>query len=108
MRDGTPKTIYRQSYQPPDFLISDVDLAFDIHEGTTRVVSKLTIERNGQHARPLVLDGEGLSVRSISINGAQIAESDFTYAGGKLTLETVPHRFEFGAVVQKIICLSRW
>ena len=54
MRDGTPKTIYRQSYQPPDFLISDVDLAFDIHEGTTRVVSKLTIERNGQHARPLV------------------------------------------------------
>ena len=99
MRDGTPKTIYRQSYQPPDFLISDVDLAFDIHEGTTRVVSRLTVERNGQHARPLVLDGEGLSVRSISINGAQVAESDFTYAGGKLTLETVPHHFEFGAVV---------
>ncbi|MDG1506413.1 MAG: aminopeptidase N, partial [Luminiphilus sp.] len=99
MRDGTPKTIYRQNYQPPDFLISDVDLAFDIHDGTTRVVSKLTIERQGQHARPLVLDGEGLSVRSISIDEAQVAESDFTYAGGKLTLETVPHRFVFGAVV---------
>jgi aminopeptidase N len=82
MRDGTPKTIYRQSYQPPDFLISDVDLAFDIHEGTTRVVSKLTVERNGQHSRPLVLDGEGLSVRSISINEDQVADSDFTYAGG--------------------------
>ena len=99
MRDGTPKTIYRQSYQPPDFLISDVDLAFDIHEGTTRVVSKLTVERNGQHSRPLVLDGEGLSVRSISINEDQVADSDFTYAGGKLTLETVPQRFVFGAVV---------
>ena len=58
MREGAPKTIYRKDYTEPDFLISHVELAFEIAEGNTRVTSSLRIQRKGSHERALVLDGE--------------------------------------------------
>ena len=36
MREGAPKTIYRKDYTEPDFLISHVELAFEIADGNTQ------------------------------------------------------------------------
>jgi aminopeptidase N len=79
MREGAPKTIYRKDYSEPDFLISHVELAFEIADGNTRVTSSLRIQRNGSHGRPLVLDGEGLGLISVSIDGG-------TLGGGRLQI----------------------
>jgi aminopeptidase N len=99
MREGAPKTIYRKDYTEPDFLISHVELAFVIDQGNTRVTSSLRIQRNGTHNRPLVLDGEGLGLVSASIDDSGLDENAFKYVGGKLTVDTVPNQFVFGAVV---------
>ena len=99
MREGAPKTIYRKDYTAPDFLISHVELAFEIEDGNTRVTSALRIQRNGTHDRPLVLDGEGLGLITVSIDGSTLDESAFKYVGGKLTVDSVPNEFVFGAVV---------
>ena len=99
MREGAPKTIYRKEYTEPDFLISHVELAFAITDGNTRVTSSLRIQRNGSHERPLVLDGEGLGLISVSVDGCKLDEGTFKYAGGKLTVDAVSDDFEFGAVV---------
>ena len=99
MREGAPKTIYRKDYTEPDFLISHVELAFEIADGSTRVTSSLRIQRNGAHERPLVLDGEGLGLISVSVDGGKLDEGVFNYVGGKLTVDAVPDDFEFGAVV---------
>ena len=99
MREGAPKTIYREDYTEPDFLISHVELAFEIADGNTRVTSSLRIQRNGSHDRPLVLDGEGLGLIGVSVDGSELDENAFKYVGGKVTVNAVPDDFEFGAVV---------
>ena len=102
MREGAPKTIYRKDYTEPDFLISHVELAFVIDQGNTRVTSSLRIQRNGTHNRPLVLDGESLGLVSASIDDSGLDENAFKYVGGKLTVDTVPNQFVFGAVVDVV------
>ena len=96
MREGAPKTIYRKDYTEPDFLISHVELAFEIADGNTRVTSSLRIQRNGSHERPLVLDGEGLGLISVSVDGGTLTKAPSNMSG-KLTVDAVPDDFEFGA-----------
>lgn len=62
------KTVYLKDYQVPDFLIPKVRLEFFLEESKTRVVSTLTVNRNGDHQRSLVLDGEGLILIGVKIN----------------------------------------
>ena len=77
IREGAPKTIHRKDYKTPDFLIDSVDLAFDIFEGRTRVLSKLNIQRNGTNQAPLVLDGESLEIVSVNIDGRRLRDDEY-------------------------------
>jgi aminopeptidase N len=65
-------TIYRKDYQPPDWLIPDVALDFALGEQETVVTSRLTVVRNGQHDRPLVLNGEELRLISVQVDGEAV------------------------------------
>ena len=49
-------------YTSPDFLIDSVDLHFNLTEEITTVNSQLVIKRNGNHDKPLVLNGEELNL----------------------------------------------
>lgn len=99
IREGAPKTIHRKDYKTPDFLIDSVDLAFDIFEGRTRVLSKLNIQRNGTNQAPLVLDGESLEIVSVNIDGRRLRDDEYRYTNGKLTIEDVTDQFCFEAEV---------
>jgi aminopeptidase N len=56
-------------YRPPDWLVPEVALAFDLDGPATIVRARLRVRRNGQHDRPLVLDGSRLETRHIRIDG---------------------------------------
>ena len=61
MKEAAPRTIKLEDYQPPAYLIDDVDLCFDLQARGTRVTARLAIRRNPEGAGgPLRLDGEGL------------------------------------------------
>ena len=57
-------------YQPPDWLVPEIELDFRLDARRTIVKARLQLRRNGQHGRPLVLDGHGLETLAIRLNGA--------------------------------------
>lgn len=66
----TAPTVKRRSdYLPPEFFIEHVRLNFDLDAESTVVSCITNIVRNGQHKQALVLDGEGLTLQSLLVNG---------------------------------------
>jgi aminopeptidase N len=64
-----PKIIRREDYTAPDWLVPDIALDFDLSPSKTTIKSTLSIIRNGNHTRPLILDGDGLTVRDMRVDG---------------------------------------
>ena len=56
-------------YAPPDWLVPQVSLDIRLDAVRTVVRARLVVERNGQHDRPLVLDGQGLETEAIMVDG---------------------------------------
>ncbi|WP_426166598.1 aminopeptidase N [Sandarakinorhabdus sp. DWP1-3-1] len=67
-----PNAVRLADYAPPDWLVPQVALAFTLDPDRTIVRSRLDVRRNGDHARPLVLDGQGLETVAISIDGVPV------------------------------------
>ncbi|MEM7305256.1 MAG: aminopeptidase N [Planctomycetota bacterium] len=95
-----PKTalpaLRRLDYRAPDFFIDTVDLDFDLREEQTVVRARLSVRRNeGQEfaGRPLVLHGEELTTRRVTVDGVDVAEEVFRDAQSTLQLDGVPDSF---------------
>ena len=48
-----PLVIRREDYTPPEWLVPETKLDFDLDPSTTRVTATLSVTRNGDHAAPL-------------------------------------------------------
>ena len=83
---ATPPVIRREDYRPPDWLVPHVSLAFDLGAAETRVVARLTLTRNGAHDRPISLDGDGLVLKSVALDGAVLGVGDFSRDGDALLI----------------------
>ncbi len=95
LRD-TPSTVYLKDYLPPEFLIDQVRLWFDLDETETRVRSRLELRRNpaAQSRSPdLRLHGEQLELISLSLDGEPVAPTEYVQDDEGLTLRQVPDRF---------------
>lgn len=93
MRDATPQTVYLKDYTPPEYLIDQVELEFDLDERNTVVSSRLSLRRNPQSAADgasLVLQGEELELLSIALDGVALGENDFSLGPESLTIHAVP------------------
>ena len=69
-----------KDYAPPDYLIETVELDFALDPKATRVKSKLRLRPNPKAApgdRPLVLDGEGLVLQSLALDGKPLGLDDY-------------------------------
>ncbi|HEX8574592.1 MAG TPA: aminopeptidase N [Allosphingosinicella sp.] len=92
---AAPVPVRRDDYRPPDWLVPAVELEFQLGSEKTRVRSRLTVERNGAHGRPLVLDAEALTLVELAIDGEPArgrVEGDrltVPLAGATATVETV-------------------
>lgn len=84
---ATPPTIFRKDYRPPDWLIPDVRLRFDLDLSQTLVRNEMQVRRSGDHGQPLRLEGDGLEPAEVLVDGA--AFNDWTMQDGALLL-TLP------------------
>ncbi|SEP76269.1 aminopeptidase N [Devosia sp. YR412] len=94
MRTETEHTIYLKDYAPSPYRIVSVDLDFKILVENTRVRALLTVEpiEGTAPGTPLVLDGDGLVLGSIAIDGAPLMLSDYAANDDGLTLFEPPLR----------------
>ncbi|CAA9519171.1 MAG: Membrane alanine aminopeptidase N [uncultured Sphingomonas sp.] len=67
--------IRREDYRPPDWLVPAIELDFALDPARTVVRARLTVERSGEHDRALRLDGEGLELLSVRVNGLNAEHS---------------------------------
>ena len=72
--------VHLKDYCPPDYLISEVALHFDLAEEHTRVKSRLQIRRREKSPGPnppLRLNGERLQLISVKVNGLVLGAGDY-------------------------------
>ena len=95
MKDAQPRVTRLSEYRAPDFLVDTVDLRFELGDEFTLVHSRLALRRNtaaGPGNAPLLLNGQGLSLLSISIDGQALEASNFRYEEDLLEVPSVPER----------------
>ena len=81
-----------KDYAPPDYLIEEVELDVALEPKATRVKSKLRLRANTDvpGEKSLKLDGEGLTLESVSLDGMPLLPSDYALDGTTLTIPRVP------------------
>ncbi|MDA1099434.1 MAG: aminopeptidase N [Proteobacteria bacterium] len=103
MTNDTPKTIHLSDYLPPAFLVEKVTLEFDLEPENTRVLARMSLRRNPEHgnaAAPLRLDGEGIELISLALDGRVLAGEDFAVDEAGLSLAEAPDGFELEVVTR--------
>ena len=92
MRTETPPLIRLEDYRPTAYLIDTVDLDISLAPEAARIVARLSIrprEGTSPHT-PLVLDGDGLVLKSFSLDSTLLAESAYEATPDRLTLHAPP------------------
>ncbi|MDY7025754.1 MAG: aminopeptidase N, partial [Pseudomonadota bacterium] len=97
---NTPATIYRKDYQPPHFLITETFLDVDIRLARTRVKSRLTMSRHGEHHEPLILNGQSLQLISVQLDGVDLTPEQYEATDETLSITGLPAKFELAIEVE--------
>ena len=106
-----PVTIRRKDYRPPDYLAPSVHLKFDLDPSRTVVTSSVRyVRRDGAAAdAPLRLDGEGLDLLTIVLDGKALERSRYSLAGDTLVLTPplIITEDQIGEIIEKVIKVIR-
>jgi aminopeptidase N len=78
-----PAAIRREDYRPPDWLVPEIALDFELDPERTLVRARLAVTRNGEHDRPLKLDAEALTLIEVKVDGEA---AEHSYADSVLTI----------------------
>jgi len=101
MRTNQPQTIYLNECQVPAYLVDYVDLRFELFEDGARVHSTLTVRKNPESTQadaPLELNGDSLTLESVSLDGSRLSGDAYEEQGDKLVVHAVPAQFELNVV----------
>ncbi len=91
------RTVYRDHYRVPPFLVDAVRLQFDLEPTRTRVGSRLHVRRNPAAEEPALewhLDGEALELLAVRLDGQPLSAPQMELVEGGLLLRGLPERFE--------------
>ena len=94
MRTDQDQPVRLADYQPPDWLVETVELDVSLHPTATRVRARLKVRPNpsARAAAPLTLDGDGLTLKSIKLDGRPLSADSFTATPDKLSIPQPPQR----------------
>lgn len=91
--ENAPQTKFLKDYKKPDFVIEDIYLTFDLRDGVTTVRAKTLFTRDNPKASSLTLDGQELTLKSVSLNGEKLADNRYSVDDNSLTIHDVPDAF---------------
>ncbi len=91
MRTDTPRPIRLQDYRPPDWLVERVELDVSLHPTATRVRATLTLMPNAGTPAPVVLDGDGLNLVALTLDGSPLPPERYVATPDSLTIAQPPY-----------------
>ncbi|WP_084400022.1 aminopeptidase N [Henriciella aquimarina] len=91
MRTDTPVSVKLENYSPYPFEIEHVSMDFSLEPDATRVRTKMQVKRLRPGA--FVLDGVGLTLNSIALDGTTLSEAAYQKDEETLTIASVPDAF---------------
>ena len=92
MRTDIAQPIRLKDYRPPDWLVETVSLDVSLDPSKTKVRATLALRPNPKSvAAPLVLDGDGLSLVSLRLNGASLPADSYVATPDNLTIPQPPN-----------------
>ncbi len=108
MRTDTGQVFRLEDYRPSDYLIPRTSLAFRLHPGKTIVTAELTIARREGVSKkaPLILDGDGLVLKRIEIDGVPLGASAYQATPDQLTVPAPPAAQNFRLTLETEISPS--
>ena len=93
MRTDIARPIRLKDYRPPDWLVDQVWLDVSLDPSRTKVRATLLLRPNPKStAAPVVLDGDGLSLVSLAIEGAALSVDSYVATPDSLTIPQPPNR----------------
>ena len=93
---ATPTATYLKDYQPPAYLVEQIELVFELDEDDTLVHNTMRCVRNPacrDNEPAFVLNGLELELKSIQLDGRTLSEADYVIQDEQLILHQVPERF---------------
>ncbi|MFT5851280.1 MAG: aminopeptidase N [Colwellia sp.] len=87
-------------YSPANFTIETVNLTIELDDTRTQVVNELTINRQGEHQENLILDGEKLTLVSVSIDHEQLSIDQYQELDNNLIIKTKKNNFTLTIVTE--------
>ncbi len=100
MRTEEPRAVRLKDYRPFDYCVREIALDFVLDPEATRVTARMQVERRGDTAAPLALDGEELKLAAITLDGRALAESEYAVGPQTLTLHNPPACFALEIVTE--------
>ena len=92
MRTDVAQPIRLKDYRPPDWLVQTVHLDVSLHPTQSRVRATIQFKPNpATPAAPLVLDGDGLALQSLKLDGAPVAPDSYVVTPDQLTIPQPPN-----------------
>ena len=99
-KNAQPNAVLLEDYTPPAWQISDVNLHVALFEDSAVVTSELRFQKQCQSAADMSLDGEGLALQSIEIDGKALNADQYRCNDEGLTVFAPPESGVLKTVVR--------
>lgn len=93
MKAEQPKMINLKDYSPANYTISDVHLTFELHDTKTKVTATSRLLQNKGQENTLILNGENLTLESVSIDGRKLSSDEYQLNDDFLIIPQAPAAF---------------
>ena len=87
-------------YSPANFTIETVNLTIELDDTNTQVINELTLNRQGEHQEHLILDGEKLTLVSLSIDDELLSTDEYEQLDNNLIITTDKNNFKLTIVTE--------